>query len=77
MGAGLNLLRIAAPQNPQIAATSDNLNLLGVGFEIYRITLANNLKLLGFDRWQCSADKQNCLRQLGPWAPSFFTISLQ
>ena len=41
-GAGLNLLRIAAKQNPQVAATIDDLKLAGVRFEICQITLRNN-----------------------------------
>ena len=38
-GAGLGLLRLAARQEPQIAATVDELKLAGVRFEICRITL--------------------------------------
>jgi intracellular sulfur oxidation DsrE/DsrF family protein len=41
-GAGINLMRIAARQNPQIAATVDDLKLAGVRFEICRITLQNS-----------------------------------
>jgi len=41
-GAGVNLLRIAAKHNPQIAASIDQLKLAGVRFEICRITLRNN-----------------------------------
>lgn len=41
-GPGVNLLRIAAKHNPQVAATIDNLKLAGVRFEICRITLRNN-----------------------------------
>ena len=39
-GPGVNLLRIAAKHNPQVAASIDNLKLAGVRFEICRITLA-------------------------------------
>jgi len=38
-GPGINLLRIAAKADPQIAATVDDLKLAGVRFEICRITL--------------------------------------
>ncbi len=41
-GAGLNILRIAAKQNPQVAASIDELKLAGVRFEICRITMRNN-----------------------------------
>ncbi|UPY35573.1 DsrE family protein [Sediminicoccus sp. KRV36] len=45
-GAGLNLLRIAARQNPQIAASIDEMKLAGVRFEVCRITLrSNNIRL--------------------------------
>lgn len=38
-GAGLGLLRLAARQEPQIAATIDELKLAGLRFEICRTTL--------------------------------------
>ncbi|MCS6931493.1 MAG: DsrE family protein [Acetobacteraceae bacterium] len=39
-GPGINLLRFAARNDPQVAAAVDELKLAGVRFEICRITLA-------------------------------------
>lgn len=45
-GPGINLLRIAAKHDPQIAATIDDLKLAGLRFEICQITLRNgNIRL--------------------------------
>lgn len=45
-GPGVNLLRIAARHDPQIAARIDEMKLAGVRFEICRITLrSNNIRL--------------------------------
>jgi intracellular sulfur oxidation DsrE/DsrF family protein len=45
-GPGINLLRIAAKHDPQVAARIDDLKLAGVRFEICRITLRNgNIRL--------------------------------
>lgn len=41
-GAGVNLLRRAAPADKQIAATIDDLKAAGVKFQICAITLKNN-----------------------------------
>jgi intracellular sulfur oxidation DsrE/DsrF family protein len=41
-GPGVNLLRIAAKHDPQIAASIDQLTLAGVRFAICRITLRSN-----------------------------------
>lgn len=41
-GAGVNLLRRAAPGDKQIAATIDDLEAAGVKFQICAITLENN-----------------------------------
>ncbi|MBR0682641.1 hypothetical protein GXW74_19270 [Roseomonas eburnea] len=41
-GPGVNLLRIAAKHDPQVAARIDELKLAGVRFEICRITLRNS-----------------------------------
>jgi intracellular sulfur oxidation DsrE/DsrF family protein len=46
-GAGLGLLRGAARQDPQIAASVDELKLAGVRFEVCRITL--RLDRIGLD----------------------------